>query len=205
MSFCDEVLDVIEAVAAGEGASDARVAAHVATCASCAAALESARSLERLLRGRPVPRPPSQFTSRTLARVRRARWRSEQFVDAGFNIAVVAIVVAVTVGLWLLLHRTGFVAVSDDAINLMGSGAMTLIHRITPSLPLYLGARRHGARPLVVGRAGCCPLSVVIGSSYHLGGRSAGGGMLSSRGRESRPRVLRESGGTGRRAGLRIR
>ncbi len=140
MSFCDEVLDVIEAVAAGDLAPDARIEAHLASCASCAATLQSAKSLEQLLRGRQVPRPPAQFTSRVLTRVRRARWRNEQFVDAGFNVAVAAIVVAVIAGVWLILNRTGLVAVSDDAINLMGSGAMTLIRRITPSLPLYLGA-----------------------------------------------------------------
>ena len=138
--FCDEALDAVEAIAAGELTPDGRIADHLATCPNCAGALDGARKLERMLQGRPVPRPPSQFTPRTLARVRRARWRSEQFLDAGFNVAIGAIVLAVVGGIWLLLNRSGLVAVSSDAVNLFGGGMMTLVHRVAPSLPLYAGA-----------------------------------------------------------------
>src|SRR5215470_14856755 len=100
--FCDEALDAVEAVAAGELTPDGRVADHLVTCPNCAAALESARTLERMLQARPAPRPPAQFTSRTLARVRRERWRSERVVDVGFNIAIIAIVTAVFAGGWML-------------------------------------------------------------------------------------------------------
>ena len=89
--FCDEALDAVEAIAAGDLTPDGRVAAHLATCPNCALALVSARALERMLRVRGrCPKPPAQFTTRTLARVRRARWRREQFLDLGFNIAIAA-------------------------------------------------------------------------------------------------------------------
>jgi len=91
--FCDEALDAVEAIAAGDLTADGRVAAHLASCPNCALALESARQLERSLRLRAVPAPPAQFTSRTITRVRRAQWRSDQFLDAGFNLAIIAIVV----------------------------------------------------------------------------------------------------------------
>jgi len=138
--FCDEALDAIEAIAAAELMPDGRVAAHLASCPNCAAALVSARSLEQMLQRRAAPAAPSQFTSRTMARVRRARWRSDQFLDVGFNVAVVLIVLSVLVGIWMLLHRTGLSSVSGDAVDLFGRGFVSLARRMAPSLPLYAGA-----------------------------------------------------------------
>jgi predicted anti-sigma-YlaC factor YlaD len=138
--FCDEALDAVEAIAACELMPDGRVAAHLASCPNCAAALVNARSLERLLQQRAAPAAPSQFTSRTMAKVRRARWRNDQFLDVGFNVAIGLLVLALVGGLWLLLNRSGLAAVSNDAVDLFGSGLVTFLHRVTPSLPLYAGA-----------------------------------------------------------------
>ena len=138
--FCDEALDAIEAIAADELTPDGRVAAHLASCPNCAAALVSARALEVMLRGRAAPKPSSQFTTRTLARVRRARWRSEQFLDVGFNVAIAAVVLAVIAGVWMLLNRSGLVAVSNDAVDLFGTSLVAFVRRVSPSLPLYAGA-----------------------------------------------------------------
>jgi len=148
--FCDEALDAVEPIAAGELTPDGRIADHLVTCPNCAAALDSARRLERMLQARPAPRPAAQFTSRTLARVRRARWRSEQFLDVGFNVAIGAIVLAVVGGIWMLLHRSGLTAVSGDAVDLFGSGLMTMVHRVAPSLPLYGAASAVLATALVL-------------------------------------------------------
>src|SRR5213594_3051529 len=120
--FCDEALDAVEPIAAGELTPDGRIADHLATCPNCAAALEDARRLERMLQARPAPRPAPNFTPRTLNRVRRVRWRAEQFLDVGFNVAIIAIVAAVVGGIWMLLNRSGLAAVSRDAVNLFGSG-----------------------------------------------------------------------------------
>jgi anti-sigma factor RsiW len=138
--FCDEALDAVEAIAADDLAPEGRVAAHLASCPHCAAALESARALERMLQRRAVPAAPAQFTSRTLARVRRARWRSDQFLDVGFNLAIAGVVVAVLVGIWLLLNRSGLTAVSNDAVDMFASALVSFARRVTPSLPLYAGA-----------------------------------------------------------------
>jgi hypothetical protein len=119
---------------------DGRVASHLATCPNCAQALVDARQLEASLRQREAPAAPPQFTSRTLARIRRARWRSDQFLDLGFNVAIGAVVVAVLVGVWMLLDRTGLAAVSGDAAEMFGSGFVSLARRVAPSLPLYAGA-----------------------------------------------------------------
>ena len=138
--FCDEALDTVEAIAAGDLIPDGRVASHLATCPNCALALTRARQLESSLRRRAVPTPPAQFTSRTLARIRRARWRSDQFLDVGFNLAIGGIVFALFAGVWLLLNRTGLAAVSNDAVNLFGSGFVSLAKRVAPAVPLYAGA-----------------------------------------------------------------
>ena len=138
--FCDEALDSVEAIAAGDLMPEGRIAEHMATCADCAAALESARRVERMLRERPAPAAPTQFTARTLGRVRRARWRSEQFVDASFNAAIVLIVAGVVGGIWMLAHRTGVAAVGNDAVELLATGLTAFARRVGPSLPLYAGA-----------------------------------------------------------------
>jgi anti-sigma factor RsiW len=138
--FCDEALDTVEAIAAGDLTADGRVAAHLASCPNCALALEDARRLEASLRRRAAPVAPAEFTSRTLARIRRARWRSDQFLDVGFNVAIGLVVVSVLAGVWMLLHRTGLVSVSGDAVNVFGSGFVALARRVAPALPLYVGA-----------------------------------------------------------------
>ena len=134
--FCDEALDAIEAIAAGDLAPQGRVAQHLDSCKNCAAALESARRLDKMLHARPVPKPPQQFTVRTMARVRRARWRREQFVDAGFNLALGLIAVGVVGSVLLLMYR-GLTAISPDAMALMHSGVVSLARRAAPSLPVY--------------------------------------------------------------------
>ena len=93
-----------------------------------------------MLRARPAPPAPAQFTTRTLGRVRRARWRNEQFLDASFNAAIVLIIAGVVVGIWMLAHRTGVTAVSTDAVDLLASGLAAFARRVGPSLPLYAGA-----------------------------------------------------------------
>jgi predicted anti-sigma-YlaC factor YlaD len=138
--FCDEALDAIEAIAAGELTPDGRIAEHLTSCPNCAATLEDARALERMLQARPTPRTPPQFTSKTMARVRRARWRSEQFLDVGFNLAIGGVVLAVLAGVWMLMHRSGLTSVSNDAVDLFTSEIVTLARRAAPSLPVYGGA-----------------------------------------------------------------
>jgi anti-sigma factor RsiW len=140
LMFCNEVHDAIEPIAAGELIPADGIAAHLSSCPSCAAALEDARRLEQLLQGRPTPRAPAQFTSRTMARVRRARWRTEQVFDLGFNVTIGLVVLTVLGGVWLLMHRSGLVAVSNDAVELLGAGLVTLAHRVAPAVPLYAGA-----------------------------------------------------------------
>ena len=141
--FCDEVLEAIEPLAAGELTPSSRIAEHLASCRGCAAALESARRVDAWLRVRPAPAAPAHFTSRVMSRIRRARWRSEQLLDWGFNAALVAAGLLVVAGVWVVMRRTGLTMVtpvSSDVAELFNTGMMTLARRISPSLPLYAAA-----------------------------------------------------------------
>ena len=148
--FCDEALDSVEAIAAGELRAEGRLSDHYATCPNCAAALRGAREVEQLLQQRPAPRPSAQFTTRTMARVRRARWRSDQMLDMGFNVGIAIVVLATIVGVWMLLNRSGLVAVSNDALGVFSRGLTTFAQRIAPSLSLYAGATALLATALVI-------------------------------------------------------
>jgi anti-sigma factor RsiW len=138
--FCDEVLDLIEPIAAGDFTADGRVAAHLDTCPNCAAALASARRVEQMLRSRPVPKPAPQFTTRTMALVRRSRWRREQFVDAGFNLTLAILGFAVIGVIWIALNRSGLIAVSNGTFNALGAGLGLVRQHVAPSVSLYAGA-----------------------------------------------------------------
>jgi hypothetical protein len=138
--FCDEILELIEPIAAGDLTPDGRMSAHLASCAGCAAALESARGLERVLQTRSAPRPTPQFTARIMGRLRRDRWRREQFLDAGFNLAIGLVLFGVVVAAWLLLYRSGLTGVGQQAVDLLNAAVVNVARRVVPSLPLYVGA-----------------------------------------------------------------
>ena len=138
--FCDESLEAIEPIAAGDLMPDARIAAHLASCANCRATLDRARKVEELLKTRAVPAPPPQFTSRTLVRIRRDRWRRDQFLDVGFNIAVASLVLAAIAAAWLVMNQSGIVTVSTDAVALIEMVIAAVVGRVAPQLPLYAAA-----------------------------------------------------------------
>ena len=138
--FCDEVLETIELIAAGELTASAPVAEHLASCNGCGAALAAARRVDALLRSRVAPAPPANFSSRVMNRLRLARWRGEQLLDWGFNIALVTAGVLVVLGLWMVMRQSGLVIVSSDAVQMFESGMTLMARRISPSLPLYSAA-----------------------------------------------------------------
>ena len=138
--LCDELLELIEPLAAGDLAPDARMGAHLASCVGCRAALDRAHEIERLLHDRPAPAAPPQFTSRVLARIRRDQWRRDQLLDAGFNTAVVSLVLAVVVALWLAVDRAGIATLSSGVTDIIYMISMTVIRRIAPAVPLYVAA-----------------------------------------------------------------
>ena len=138
--FCDEVLELIESIAGDEVRPGERIEAHLASCAGCAAVFREARQIEHLLKQRAVPKPSSQFTSRIMGRLRRDRWRREQFLDRGFNVAIGLVALSVVMAFWLLISLTGMADLSRDALELLNAALASTARRLAPSLPLYLGA-----------------------------------------------------------------
>jgi len=137
---CEAIAETIEAIAAGELTPDAPTAAHLSACSSCRGALDAARRLDRLLRDRPVPAPPPQFTARTMQRIRRAGWRREQIIDSIFNAALIAAALLVVAGLWITLRQIGLTSIGGDAMDVFAAGMSAFAQKVTPSLPLYAGA-----------------------------------------------------------------
>ena len=113
---CEDLDELNEALADGEPVAP-DVQAHVAGCASCQARLELARAVDRLLLAREVPAPPEAFTAQVMRRVQQERWRVEQFVDAGFNVAIAAGMLVVLSGVAGLLWSFGWFSVDVGTIG----------------------------------------------------------------------------------------
>jgi hypothetical protein len=75
-----------------------------------------------------------------MGRLRRDRWRREQFLDAGFNLAIGLVLCGVLVAAWLLLYRSGLTGVGQQAVDLLNAAIVNVARRVAPSLPLYGGA-----------------------------------------------------------------
>ena len=134
---CTHLDELIEPIAAGDVVPDADTRAHLASCAACAHALELARQIDGVLAAQPVPDLGPAFTSRLMIRLRRERWRSEQYLDVAFNIAVALAVVTTVSGLVMVLAASGLTTVSPDLTGLFVSGAAEVLSAVTPALPVY--------------------------------------------------------------------
>jgi anti-sigma factor RsiW len=134
---CTDLDELIEPIATGEMVADGEVQAHLASCMVCSHALELARQIDGVLAAQAVPDLPAAFTTRLMGRLRRERWRSEQYLDLAFNIAV-GLALATTVGgLVMVLATSGLAAVSADLTRLLVSGAAELLSAVTRALPVY--------------------------------------------------------------------
>jgi anti-sigma factor RsiW len=92
---CEEIEPIVEAIADGTAKADGAASEHLSTCAFCAARVAQAREIDRFLASRDTPQPPGGFTSMVMARIATERWRSERFVDLGFNLAIAAGVIVI--------------------------------------------------------------------------------------------------------------
>lgn len=137
---CREVLEQIEAIAAGDQLLDAATRAHIESCPGCAAALAAARRIEEFLAARPVIPPPAKFTSTVLFRIRRERWRSEERVDRLFNLAMVFAAIVVLTGAGFLFNMGAAIDVAATASRLLSLAGEEALRRAAPSLGTYLAA-----------------------------------------------------------------
>jgi hypothetical protein len=134
---CTDLDELIEPIAAGEMVPDADARAHLSSCVACAHALTLARQIDGVLAAQAAPDLPAAFTTTVMGRLRRERWRSEQYLDAAFNIAVGLAVATIVGGLAMVLAASGLAMVSADLTGLFVAGAAEVLAAVTPALPVY--------------------------------------------------------------------
>ena len=113
---CQDLDELIEDAAAGDALS-AEARAHLEGCGACQARLDLARAVDRLLMAREVLAPPERFTLQVMRRVSQERWRVEQFVDAGFNVASAAGILVVLAGVVGVLWSFGWFSLDAAALT----------------------------------------------------------------------------------------
>jgi hypothetical protein len=137
---CQDFLDRVEAMAAGDLPLDGIARAHVESCPACASALASARRLESMLAAVEVPSTPVAFTVHVLQRIRRERWRSEQNVDRLFNVAVASAVLLVAGGIFTMLNVDMVLTLSGSAWVVLRDGTRTALKEAAPFIGTYIAA-----------------------------------------------------------------
>jgi hypothetical protein len=137
---CNEVLELIEAIAAGDRPLDEPIRLHVETCPRCASALASAQRIESVLRAVEVPAVPETFTPAVLQRIRRDRWRSEQQVDRLFNLAMVAGVIVVLAAIAAMMNVDTVLAVIESSWALARDNTREAVKAYAPTFATYVAA-----------------------------------------------------------------
>jgi anti-sigma factor RsiW len=147
---CREVLDRIEAVAAGDEPATPELRSHLEECLACAAALAQARRIESVLAERPAPSAPARFSAALTSRIRQERWRSEQQVDRMFNVVLLAGVLAIAVGVLALFNVNAMAAAFTGSLALLNRLSGALVVQAAPAFAAYLGAAGFLATALFV-------------------------------------------------------
>jgi anti-sigma factor RsiW len=137
---CDETRLIVEAIAAGDLDVDAEIRAHFETCPSCAAQLASAQRIEMLLKARPAPKPPDNFTSTIVARIRKERWQHEEHVDRIFNIGIVAAVLLVLGGIAALANVGAVIGLAGNVWGMVAQTSGRMAAQTAPTMLTYVAA-----------------------------------------------------------------
>lgn len=131
-THCDDFEARVDAIAMGDLALSAADAAHLEVCAACRGVLQRARAIEALLAARPLPELSPGFTARVMSGIERERWRAEQALDLGFNVAVAVGVLLTVAGVFGLAWGTGLIAIGGDMAALVTAGVGVLAERLAP-------------------------------------------------------------------------
>jgi hypothetical protein len=137
---CREVLDRIEAVAAGDEPATAEFRSHLEGCLVCAGTLAKARRIETMLATRPAPPAPPRFSAAVNSYIRQERWRSEQHVDRVFNVALLLGVAAIAVGVLDLFNIAAMAAAASASLALLNRVTGDIVVRAAPAFATYVGA-----------------------------------------------------------------
>jgi hypothetical protein len=134
MVRCDTLEPLIEAIADDTLDPSPEDRAHIESCELCSGRLGRARAIHGLLATRELPSPPASFTANVMARIQRDRWKGEQVVDLGFNVAIAAGVLLIVSGALGLAWSFGLLTFGVDARSLLASIANQWVDRVLQQL-----------------------------------------------------------------------
>ena len=137
---CRDVLDRVEAFAAGDQRPDESIRAHLETCPRCAAALADARRIETFLTSWAAPEAPPRFTATVQNRIRRQNWQSEERIDRVFNGAIVAAALLVIVGVAGMFNVGMVVAAAASLGEYLAFAGAAAVEKAAPSMATYVAA-----------------------------------------------------------------
>lgn len=137
---CDDVLEIVEAIAAGDVEVDSALRAHFETCPRCASTLASARRLETLLVARAKPKAPDGFTQAVLARIRQEQWQSEERVDRLFNVAIVIALLLVVGSVIALTNVDAALGAAGTVWGMVASASGQAVSAAAPVFMTYVAA-----------------------------------------------------------------
>ena len=139
---CRDVIDLVEAFAAGDQQPDEAARAHLETCPRCASALADARRIDTFLMSWPAPQAPARFTAAVQHRIRSLRWQSEVQIDRVFNAAMVVSALLVVIGIAGMFNVGTVVALATtlaDAVAWAGTAALQKALPVTASYVAAMG------------------------------------------------------------------
>ena len=137
---CRDVLDRVEAFAAGDQQPDGSIRAHLETCPRCAAALADARRIETFLTSWAAPEAPPRFTATVQNRIRRQNWQSEERIDRLFNGAMVAAALLVVVGVAGMFNVGMVMAGAATLGDILAFAGTAAVQKAAPSIATYVAA-----------------------------------------------------------------
>jgi anti-sigma factor RsiW len=137
---CQDVIELVEPIAAGEHEVTDSLRDHFESCPRCAAALATARRIETALQRHETPPAPARFTSLVVSRVRSDRWRVEQRVDQVFNLAIVAAVLLLAGGVAALTNLSSVAAAAFQGSAIFIGAAEDIVQRSAPLAGAYVAA-----------------------------------------------------------------
>lgn len=137
---CRDVLDRVEAFAAGDQQLGGAARAHIETCLHCAAALAKARRIETFLTSWAAPEAPPRFTATVQNRIRRLNWQSEERIDRVFNGAMVAAALLVVVGVAGMFNVEMVVAGAATLADVLALAGAAAVEKAAPSMATYVAA-----------------------------------------------------------------
>jgi anti-sigma factor RsiW len=137
---CDKVLEIVEAIAAGDVEVDGALREHFETCPRCASTLASARRLETLLVARAKPKAPDGFTQAVLARIRQEQWQSEEQVDRLFNVAIVIALLLVVGSVIALTNVDAALGAAGTVWGMVASASGQAVSAAAPVFLTYVAA-----------------------------------------------------------------